>query len=375
VLRLRFDWDGIEFVQLGLALNFKGSTNMAVRQGMKVAGWCVASLLAAGIVFAIILIYPATPGAARSLEFKGFILLPRGALLTVLDYLSINEKRLFVANERNGDVYKIALHEGSLPGDADVSVFALEPATHGVVVDPSSGLAFVSRSEANTVDVFDPGKMQLSTRIPVADDPDGIFYEPINKLVYVASGDAKVATLIDPATRSTVSTIPLGGKPEFAAFDPQTKLMYQNLADTNTLVALDLEKKAVTQSWALDKCLGPSGMDIDESNRLLFIVCARNNILVLFDITKKQVAASFPIGGGPDSVVFDAGLHRIYTTGKSGVLTVLQQDSPNAYRIIDSVRLHYGAHTLTVDPATHTLYVGYASLAVRARIAVFQPLK
>jgi YVTN family beta-propeller protein len=342
---------------------------------IKVAGWGVAALFAAGIVFAIILIYPATPGTARSLEFKGFILLPRGALLTVLDYLSINEKRLFVTNVSNGDVYKIALHEGSLPSDADVSVFALEPATHGVVVDPSSGLAFVSRSKANTVDVFDPGKMQLSKRIPVADDPDGIFYEPINKLVYVASGDAKVATLIDPATRSTVSTIRLGGKPEFAAFDPQTKLMYQNLVDTNTVVALDLEKKAVTQRWTLDKCLGPSGMDIDESNRLLFIVCARNNILVVFDISKQQEASSFPIGGGPDSVVFDAGLHRIYTTGRSGVLTVLQQDSPNAYRIIDSVRLHYGAHTLAVDPATHILYVGYASLAVRARIAVFQPLK
>jgi len=55
-------------------------------------------------------------------------------------------------------------------------------------------------------------------------------------------------------------------------------------------------------------------------------------------------------------------------------MTVFQQDSPNAYHLIDSIKLHYGAHTLAVDSSTHSVYVGYASLVVRPRIAVFQPL-
>lgn len=332
------------------------------------------ALIAVGGVVAVWLINPGTPGDAKSLAFKGYVLLPKGALLRVLDYMNVTDTRLFVADVSTGSVYKIALDKQPFPSDSDVSVFASEPAAHGVVIDPLTGLGFVSRSKANTVDIFDPGSMKLIVRLPVADDPDGIFYDPFHKLVYVASGDAKVGTVIDPATRSAIATIPLGGKPEFAVFDPQTNLMYQNLQDTNSVAAVDLEKKAVTQRWPLDQCEGPSGIAIDETSRRLFIVCSGNSALVIFDINKQRIIQSFPIGGRPDSIVFDAGLHRIYTTGGAGVLVVFQQDSPDGYRMIDSVKLHFGAHTLAVDPATHVVYVGYASLLVRPRVAVFQPL-
>jgi hypothetical protein len=54
-------------------------------------------------------------------------------------------------------------------------------------------------------------------------------------------------------------------------------------------------------------------------------------------------------------------------------MSVVRQDTPNKYEVIDTVHLHYGAHTLAVDPATHALYVGYASLVVNPRVAVFIP--
>jgi hypothetical protein len=56
----------------------------------------------------------------------------------VLDYLTVSGSSLFVTDESDGNVYKIGLREGALPGGADISVFALELATHGVVIDPSS---------------------------------------------------------------------------------------------------------------------------------------------------------------------------------------------------------------------------------------------
>lgn len=340
---------------------------------LKAALLTLGAVVAIGSVVAVLLIYPGTPGDAKSLAFKGYVLLPKGALLTVLDYMNVTDTKLFVADVSTGNVYKIALHGESLPSNRDVSVFSVEPAAHGVVIDPATGLGYVSRSKANTVDVFDPDGMKLLMRIPVADDPDGIFYDAFHKLVYVASGDAAVGTVIDPQARSAIATIPLGGKPEFAVFDPHTNLMFQNIQSTNSVVAVDLEKKAVVERWTLDRCEGPSGIAIDETNRRLFIVCSGNSKLVIFDLDQQRVLDSFPIGGGPDSVVFDVGLRRIYTTGRAGVLVVLQQDSPDRYHLIDSVSLHFGAHTLAVDSATHFVYVGYAGLAVRSRVGVFQP--
>jgi YVTN family beta-propeller protein len=342
-----------------------------MRKAIKVVLGCLVALILIVGAFAAWLIYPGSPGPATSLKFQGYILLPKGRTLNVLDYLTVSGSNLFVTDESAGNVYKVGLREGTLPSPADISVFALEPATHGVVIDPSSQLAYVTRSEANTVDVFDPVSMKLVKRIPVADDADGIFYDPFEKLVYVANGDAKLATLIDPATQTSIGTIPLGGKPEFAAIDSQTKLLYQNLEDTNTVVAVDLSKKSVVQRWPLEQCEGPSGMAIDEAHRRIFVVCSGNAKLVIFDLNAHRVTTSLPIGGGPDSVAFDPELHRIYSTGRAGVLSVVQQDTPDAYHALDSVQLHYGAHTLAIDPATHQLYVGYASLVVQPRLAVF----
>ncbi len=339
----------------------------------RAAVWALAAVVLIVAGLAASLIYPGIPGGARSLTFQGFIALPGGRALTILDYLTLSGRDLFVTNVSSGAVYKVTL--GAASTDTKVAVLPGPPAPHGVVVDPVSRLAFVTRSEANTVDVFDPATMGPVKRIPVADDADGIFYDPAARLVYAASGDAKVATLIDPATLTRVATIPLGGEPEFAAFDGQTGLMYQNLKDANSVVAVDIVKRAVTQRWPLDGCQAPSGMAIDPARRRLFVACSGNARLVVFSLETHRVIGSLPIGGGPDSVAFDAGLHRLYTTGKSGVLSVIQQDGPDTCRRLDQIRLHYGAHTLAVDPATHRLYVGYASLLLPARLAVFAPVK
>ncbi len=346
----------------------------ALRTVRRATIWVVAALVVIAGGFAGSLIYPGTPGAARSLKFQGYIPLPTGAGLNVLDYLTVNGADLFVTNVSSGSVYKITLRGAALPSAADITVLAGPPSPHGVAVDPTSGLAFVTRSEANTVDVFDPATMRLVKRIPVADDADGIFYDPADRLIYAASGAVKVATVIDPASQTKVAMIALGGAPEFAAFDAETGLMYQNLKDANSMVAVDLAKRSVTQREPLDLCLGPSGMAIDPGRRRLFVACSGNARLVIFSLDSHRVTRSLPIGGGPDSVAYDAGLHRIYTTGKSGVLSVIQQDGPDTYRRLDQIRLHYGAHTLAVDPATHRLYVGYASLVVPARLAVFTPV-
>lgn len=333
--------------------------------------WGLAALAVIAGVLIGRLVYVGQPEAARSVQFRGFVLLPRRALLTVLDYLTVSERRLFVADESTGSVYKIDLDGAGLPQGNDIAEFRSEPSAHGVVLDPVKPLAYVTRSEVNVVDIFDPAAMKWLGRIRVADGPDAVFFDSFHNLLYVANGDAHLATLIDPNTHSVVATIPLGGEPEYSAFDSQTRLRYQNLRDVDAVVAVDLATRSVVGRWPLRGCFEPSGMAIDEAARRLFIGCSKNSMLIVFDLNSHTVSLAIPIGGGPDSVAFDAGLHRIYTTGKAGVMTVIQQGSPDAYQVIDSIKLHYGAHTLVVDPATSNIYVGYASLLTGPRVAIF----
>ena len=347
-------------------------------RSVRVALWVAAALVLVVGAVTTALVFPGQPASGHGLRFAGFIRLPKvkdAGALTMLDYLTVSGDDLFVTNVSTGDIYKVGLRARAVPGPADVSVFESQPAAHGVVIDPTSHLALVTRSEANTVDVFDPTTMRLVSRIPVAPDPDAIVYDPSSKLVYAASSDGMAATLIDPATRKAVGVVPLGGKPEFAAYDPETGLIYQNLADVDAVVAVDPAKRSVTQRWPLKGCEFPTGMALDGAERRLFIACGKSSKLIIFDLGLHRAIASVPVGFGADSVAYDPTWRRLYVTGLLGLLSVIDQASPDTYRSAGTIHLHFNAHTLAVDPATHRLYVGYASLLVPPRLAVFTPVR
>jgi DNA-binding beta-propeller fold protein YncE len=317
------------------------------------------------------LVYPGEPGASRSVKFEGFIVLPRRGALNVQDYLTLSGHTLFATAESSGSVFKILLDPGDRAQAVAVEELPGKPSAHGVALLPSRNRAFVSRSEANTVDLFDPETMRDLGSVPVADDADAILYVPGVNLIYLAHGDAHLATLIDPERGVAVGTIPLNGKPEFAVYDARDDLVYQNLQDLNSIAAIDLRTRSVIGLWPLQSCAAPTGLALDLLRRRLFAVCNGNAKLVVFDMVNHRMVASLEIGGGPDSVAYDPSLQRIYSAGRAGKLTIVQQDGADSYRVLEQVSTHYGAHTLAVDPVSHKVYVAYASLFVAPRIAVF----
>ncbi|MBW4028727.1 MAG: hypothetical protein HIU93_15235 [Acidobacteria bacterium] len=339
---------------------------------LKVLSATLMAGVAAVALLAGYLAYPGNPSRSKYMKFEGFIELPREGMLTVLDYLTLSHQTLFVASESSGTVFKIDLDPNSY-ASSPITIQRGSGSAHGIVLAPDTNAGFVTRSEANVVDVFDPKTLAPLGSIPVADDPDGIQYIPSTRLLYVANGDPKMATLIDPVQRATVGTISLPGKPEFAAVDPASGWLYQNLTGTNTVAAIDIAKRAVTAQWPLAPCRRPTGMAIDAKLRRLFSVCADSANLVVFDLDAHRVVTSMKIGGGADSVAFDPALRRIYSAGRSGELTVIQQDGADSYRILDRIHTHYGAHTLAVDPVSHKVFVAYAVLLAAPRIAVFAP--
>jgi len=349
----------------------KRTTRIFVRV-LSVFGLSLVVLVVAGLGY---LAYIPNPGSSRVVHFDGYILLPKHGALNVLDYLTVVDQTLFVTGASSGSVFKIALDSRTPIRESHVSEWPGEPRVHGVAIVRSRNLAFVTRSGKNTVDVFDPSRLALLAQINVADDPDAILYDRRSDTIYVASGDAHTVTLIDPEKRRTIATIILEGKPEFAAIDSVSGLLYQNIEDTNALVAIDLEKRAVVGRWALGTCQGPTGVAIDNQDHRLFVVCSRNSTMIVFDLDRHTIVSSLEIGSGGDSVAFDPSLHRIYSTGLDGKMTIVQQNSAISYRVIDRISTHFGAHTLAVDPASHKVYVGYASLFVAPRIAVFSAVQ
>ena len=91
------------------------------------------------------------------------------------------------------------------------------------MLDPASGMGFLSRSTENTVDVFDPHTLRIVQSIPVADGckgPSGMAaYGPDHRVFIACSGSATLLVL-DLDSFRTVEALPINRATDVLAYDP-----------------------------------------------------------------------------------------------------------------------------------------------------------
>ena len=121
---------------------------------------------------------------------------------------------------------------------------------------------------------------------------------------------------------------------------------------------MDIDSKAlmVVHKWPLAPCQEPSGMAMDTKSRRIFSGCD-NKMMSVMDADTGKVVTTVPIGDGVDATWFDPGTKYVLNScGQDGVLTVIHEDSPDKYSVVENVPTQKGARTMALDPKTHTVY-------------------
>jgi YVTN family beta-propeller protein len=309
------------------------------------------------ILFAIVAlnVYLSTRPAATTMKAAGIVSIPTPFRMgrPFIDYMTINGSRLYAGYASKGLV-------GVVDTSTNQTVATVDGLTrvHGIAIVADRNLGFASSSGDNVVGVFDLTTNKLLQKIPAGDDPDAIIYDEQARMVYVGNHNGKTGMLIDPATLKVTATIPLGGEPEYPQADPATGLIYQNLEDTSELVVIDPQKQAVTKRYKLAPGEGPTGLALDAAHHRLFTSTGNKKLIVL-DTETGAIVTILPIGAGVDGAGYDPDLRRVYTANGIGTMTVIQQDSPDQYRVLENAPTHFGGHSLVVDPATHRVFVAY----------------
>jgi YVTN family beta-propeller protein len=336
--------------------------NKLARFLLKAFGGIIALILLAIVALNV---YLSTRPAAKTMKAVGIVSIPTPFRLgrPFIDYMTISGSRLYVGYASEGLV-------GVVDTSANKTVATIDGLTrvHGIAVVADRNLGFASSSGDNVVGVFDLQTNKLLQKIPAGDDPDAIVYDEHARLVYVGNHNGKTGMLIDPETQKVVATIPLGGQPEYPQADPETGLIYQNLEDTSELVVIDPMKQAVIKRYKLEPGEGPTGLALDAAHHRLFSA-TRNRKLIVMDTETGAIVAVLPIGAGVDGAGYDPSLRCVYTANGIGTMTVIQQDSPDQYRVLENAPTHFGGHSLVVDPVTHRVYVAYFG-----SIAAYDPL-
>jgi DNA-binding beta-propeller fold protein YncE len=227
---------------------------------------------------------------------------------------------------------------------------------HGVALATGLGKGFISNGREGNVVVFDLKTLKEVSRVKAGTNPDAIIYEPTTKRVFAFNGSSHDATAIDAETGTVAGSIDLGGKPEFAVADDKGGL-FVNIEDKSELVSIDPKKLTVLNRWPLAPCESPSGLAMDKKHRRLFSGCD-NKMMAVTNADTGKVITTVPIGEGVDANGFDPGTEFAFSSngGGDGSLTVVHEDSPDKYTVVQNLTTQKGARTMTLDPKTHTVY-------------------
>ncbi len=232
---------------------------------------------------------------------------------------------------------------------------------HGIALAPEFNHGFISDGAANQVVVFNMTTLAKVGEVAAGMNPDGIIYDPASKRVFAFNGRSASATAVDAEKGTLAGTVTLEGKPEFPAPDGKGHV-YVNIEDKSEVMEIDSKALMVLHKWPLAPCEEPSGMAMDTKTRRLFSGCD-NKMMAVMDADTGKVVTTVPIGGGVDATWFDPGTKYVLNScGQDGVLTVIHEDSPDQYTVVQNVPTEKGARTMALDAKTHTVYLALAEV-------------
>jgi len=273
------------------------------------------------------------------------------------DYITFDSatRRLFISRSTRVQVLDV-------DSDKIVGEIPDTPGVHGIALAPELNRGFVSNGRGNNVTIFDLKTLAKIGTAAAGQNPDAIIYDPSTKRVFAMNGRSGDVTAIDAASGNVAGTVPIGGKLEFAVADGKGRI-YVNVEDKNEIAVIDKDLKVATRS-PLAPCEEPSGLAIDAAHKRLFAGCG-NKMMAVVDADSGKVIATPPIGDQVDANAFDPGTGFAFASCGEGVLTVVKEDSPSKFAVVENVATQRSARTMALDPKTHQVFLVAADFGPR----------
>jgi YVTN family beta-propeller protein len=269
------------------------------------------------------------------------------------DYLTVDEsaRRLYVSHGTQVEVLDV--DSGAIVGKIEKT-----PGVHGIAIAPEPGRGFISNGQTSNVTIFDLKTLNTISQAPTGKKPDAIIFDPATSRVFAFNGGSNSATAIDAASGKVAGTVDLGGGPEFAVADGKG-YVFDNLEDESLVLKINARDLKVEQRWPTAPCSAPSSIAMDRDNRRLFIGC-RSKVMAVMNTDTGKVITTVPIGDHVDATAFDSDSKLIFNSNGEGTITVVHQDSPDKYSVVDTVKTVPKAKTMALDPKTHQLFLSTA---------------
>jgi YVTN family beta-propeller protein len=175
-------------------------------------------------------------------------------------------KRVFTMNGRSQDTTAISAADGTVLGTV-----ALGGKPEFVVSD-GAGSLFVNIEDKSELVQFDPKKLSVVNRWPMApcEEPSGLAIDAKTHRLFAGCSN-KILTVLNASTGKVVTTLPIGEGVDANGFDPGTNLVFSSNGDgTLTVVHEDSpDKYTVIANVPTKKSARTMGLDLKTHNIFL----------------------------------------------------------------------------------------------------------
>jgi len=240
-------------------------------------------------------------------------------------------------------------------------------------IDIGDTYAFVSDAKSNTLVVIDKRTFEkVATINSGGEGPDGVSVDGHTGKVLVANDDTDNEVLFDGKPPfAQVSTLilkphPARHGPDVGLYVAQFDRLYQPV--DNMIDVINPNTNQIEAVWDLGVKTDAKPMVYDDKTKHL-LIGTRDQKMLTVDPATGGLVNTMPFKGGDvDQTAIDVIARRAFMGDKSGNVEVVDLDSNT---IIDHIASEKNAHTLTVDPKTHRVFIYFN---VSNKVAVFQPI-
>ncbi len=232
--------------------------------------------------------------------------------------------------------------------DNDAIVGTVEGGGGGYVIDHEDNRGLVRNGT-----VFDLKTLAVTGHLNVKGD--GSRYDPVTHRAFVWVDTS--GWVVDMRTGQLLGTPTIGDGLESAAADGKGKL-YAAMEEKGGLEQFDTRSYKVEKTWIVPGCGRAQGLTMDNDSRRVFIACDTEMVVVNAD--NGSVVSRVRVPSRADMNCFDPTTKTVFNPNRAdSTLSVIHEDSPSKFTVVEKVPEGGAARTCAVDEKTHKVYVFY----------------
>ncbi|HEU5133885.1 MAG TPA: cytochrome D1 domain-containing protein, partial [Steroidobacteraceae bacterium] len=174
---------------------------------------------------------------------------------------------------------------------------------------------FVANEDVGRASVVDIASGKLIASIPVGIEPEGVAVAPNGRWVFVTNESDHAVSVIDARTLKVVKSVPVGQRPRDIAFTPGSDVAYITGELDASLYRIGLPgDEPAMRVLQMRKEARPMAVVLDAARNRLYMSTGRGGTIAVIDLTNAaKLVTEVPVGTRPWGIALSADGNRLYT--------------------------------------------------------------